>query len=90
MLTDLWFRVRALARRGALEEELDEELREHLAHETRKYVDAGLSPSAAARRARLAMGGLEGVKEQCRDARGRCGLAGTGCSGDEHSLGAAG
>ena len=70
MLTDLWFRVRALARRDALEDELDEELREHLAHETRKHVDSGLSFSAAARRARLAMGGLDGVKEQCRDARG--------------------
>ncbi len=70
MLTDLLFRVRALVRRGAVEAELDEELRDHLEHETRKYVEAGLSPSDAARRARLAMGGLDGVKEQCRDARG--------------------
>ncbi len=70
MLTDLLFRLRALVRRGSVEEELDEELREHLEHETRKYVDAGLSPSDAARRARLAMGGLDGVKERCRDARG--------------------
>ena len=70
MLTDLLFRLRALGRRGAVEDDLDEELRDHLEHETNKYVDAGLPPAEAARRARLAMGGLDGVKEQCRDARG--------------------
>jgi putative ABC transport system permease protein len=70
MLTDLLFRARSLLRRRRVEEELDEELRDHLEHEARKYMNAGLSPSAAARRARLAMGGLDGVKEQCRDARG--------------------
>jgi predicted permease len=70
MLSDLLFRVRALVRRGAVERELDEELRDHLEHETRKYVEAGLLPDDAARRARVAMGGVEGIKEQCRDARG--------------------
>ena len=69
-LTDLLFRLRALVRRDAVERELDEELRDHLEHETQKHVAAGLSPVAAARRARLAMGGLDGVSEQCRDARG--------------------
>ena len=70
MLTGLLFRLRALVRRSAVEDDLDTELREHLEHETKKYVEAGLSPADAARRARLAMGGLDGVKEQCRDARG--------------------
>ena len=70
MLTDLRFRLRALLRRDAVERELHEELREHLEHETQKYVDAGRSPSDAARRARLAIGGFEAAKERCRDARG--------------------
>jgi len=70
MLTDLLFRLRSLLRRGTVEQELNEELREHLEHETQKYLDTGMSRSDAARRARLAMGGLEAVKEECRDARG--------------------
>jgi hypothetical protein len=70
MLTDLLFRLRSLLRRGTVEQELNEELREHLEHETQKYVDTGMSRSDAARRARLAIGGLEAVKEECRDARG--------------------
>ena len=45
MLTDLLFRLRALARRSEVEDDLDEELRNHLEHETRKYVEAGLAPA---------------------------------------------
>ena len=70
MLADILFRLRALVRRGAVEQELDEELRAHLEHETKKHVAAGMSRPEAVRRARLALGGLEQVKEACRDARG--------------------
>jgi hypothetical protein len=70
MLADILFRLRALVRRRAVEKELDEELRAHLEHETKKHVEAGMSRSEAVRRARLALGGLEQVKEQCRDVRG--------------------
>src|SRR6266478_915761 len=70
MLRDLLFRLRALFQRKAVESELDQELRAHLENETEKYVAAGLSPQDAARRARIALGGLEQIKEQCRDARG--------------------
>ncbi len=70
MLRDLLFRLRALSQRKTVESELDQELRAHLENETEKYVAAGLSPQDATRRARIALGGLEQIKEQCREARG--------------------
>jgi predicted permease len=70
MLSDLLFRLRALFHRNAVESELDEELRAHLQNEVEKYVASGMPQEEAARRARLALGGLEQIKEQCREARG--------------------
>src|SRR5262249_58823364 len=70
MLTDLAFRLRALFRRKAVEQELDDELRFHLEKQVDKHMAAGLSPAEAARRARLELGGVAQIKEECRDARG--------------------
>ena len=42
----------------------------HIEHQTEKYVQQGLIPEEAARRVRLEFGGVDQVKEQCRDARG--------------------
>jgi hypothetical protein len=70
MLTDFLFRLRALFQRKTVESELDQELRAHLENEVEKYQAAGLSPQEAARHAKLALGGLEQIKEECRDARG--------------------
>ena len=70
MFSDLLFRIRALFRRKTVESELDAELRAHLQHEAEKYVASGVSRDQAMRRARLALGGLEQTKEQCRNARG--------------------
>jgi hypothetical protein len=70
MLSDLRHRVRALFRRQAVEDELDEELRFHLEQQTRKLVESGMTPKEAARRARIALGGLDQVKEEHRQARG--------------------
>ena len=53
-----------------MERELDAELRYHVERLTQDYIRDGLSPSEAQRRARLEFGGLEQVKEECRDARG--------------------
>jgi len=53
-----------------METELDEELRAHLRHQVEKYVQSGLLVEEAKRRARLEFGGLDQVKEECRDARG--------------------
>jgi predicted permease len=70
MFSDLLFRLRVLFRRSTVEAELDDQLRAHLKHEVAKYVAAGVPSDEAERRARLALGGLEQIKEQCRDARG--------------------
>jgi len=70
MFSDFLFRLRALFRRNSVESELDAELRAHLEDEAAKYVAAGVSRDEAIRRARLTLGGLEQIKEQCRDARG--------------------
>ena len=63
-------RVRSIFQRGAVNSELDEELRFHLEQQTAKHVQAGLTPEEAQRRARLEFGGLVQVKENCREARG--------------------
>jgi predicted permease len=69
-LSDARFRLRAIFRRGALEHDLDEELRFHLEREARKLEGEGVSPAEAMRRARIALGGVERTKEESRDARG--------------------
>jgi hypothetical protein len=63
-----WFR--ALFKRNIVDSELEGELRAHLDNEIEKYVAAGVPRDEAARRARLALGGIEQIKEECRDARG--------------------
>ncbi len=70
MLHDLRFRLRALFRKSVVELELSEELRFHFDHEVEKYKRSGMSEKEAMRRARLAFGGQEQVKEACREARG--------------------
>jgi putative ABC transport system permease protein len=70
MINEIRIRLRALFRRKAVEAEMEEELRAHLEHQTEKYVRSGIPREEAARRARLELGGLEQVKEECRDARG--------------------
>src|SRR5215471_21330677 len=67
---DLVLRLQALVFRSRAESELEEELSFHLEMETRKHAAAGLEPAAARRQAKIAFGGAELVKEQCRDARG--------------------
>lgn len=61
---------RALARRAALERDMDDELRFHLERREADLVRSGLTPQEAARRARLEFGAVEGYKERCREARG--------------------
>jgi len=53
-----------------MEIELDEELYTHLERQAEKYVQSGLPVEEAKRRARLDFGGLDQLKEECRDARG--------------------
>ncbi|HEV2379099.1 MAG TPA: ABC transporter permease [Terriglobia bacterium] len=53
--------------RGLTEKKLDAELRFHLEQQIADYVAAGMKPDEARRRARLEFGGLDQMKEECRD-----------------------
>jgi putative ABC transport system permease protein len=69
-MRDLLYRLRALFRRGAVEAELEEELRFHLERQAEKYRASGLPAARAGRDALLALGGAEQVREACRDSWG--------------------
>jgi putative ABC transport system permease protein len=70
MFNDLFFRLRALFRRDAVESEADAELRFHFDQQVEKNISAGLTREEAVRRARIDFGGHEQLKEEIRDARG--------------------
>src|SRR5580704_14886021 len=57
-------------RRKHLENQLEKELRFHLDQHAADLVARGERPERAMREARLALGGPQQVKEECRDARG--------------------
>src|SRR5207244_2506014 len=59
-----------LLRRRKMEDQLEKELGFHLDQHASELIAKGLSPDEARRQARLALGGPEQVKENCRDARG--------------------
>src|ERR1700682_1781420 len=59
-----------LLRRNKLEEQLDKEMRFHLDQHASDLIARGYDAEEARRQARLALGGPEQVKEECRDARG--------------------
>jgi predicted permease len=66
--------VRALASRGDFETGLTEELRFHIEQYAEDLVRSGVSREEALRRARLELGGINSVKEECREARGLWGF----------------
>ena len=70
MLNDLIYRLRALLFRQQMEDELQTELEFHLEREADKYSKTGIAPEEAMRLARIAIGGQEQVRQQCREARG--------------------
>src|SRR2546429_7117810 len=62
-------RLRSLFRWAQADQELDDELRDHLERKTEEYVARGMAPAEARRRAWLDLGGVEQTKEKCRDTR---------------------
>src|SRR6185369_17283384 len=66
---DLLLRLRAITRRGHMENDLHDEIGFHLEMETRKNLAAGMNEVEAARRARIHFGGESRVAEECRDSR---------------------
>lgn len=61
---------RLLRSRRDFERGMSEELRFHIERYTEDLVRSGVSPHEAARRARMEFGSLNGVEEECREARG--------------------
>jgi predicted permease len=74
MLRDLWsdlrYRLRAIFRKDAVEQELDDELRFHVEREAERLTRGGVPATEAHRQAAIAFGGVEQMKEATRDARG--------------------
>jgi putative ABC transport system permease protein len=63
-------RWRSLARKGDVERQLADEIAYHLAEEADAHAARGLAPGAARQAAVAGFGGVERVKDACRDARG--------------------
>jgi uncharacterized protein YoaH (UPF0181 family) len=64
-------------RRNKLEQDLDRELQFHIDERISELKSAGMSEGEARRRVRQEFGGIEQVKEECRDARGTLWLEST-------------
>jgi putative ABC transport system permease protein len=62
-------RFRSLFKRARVERELSDELRFHLEKLTEENVAKGMSPGVARYAALRALGGLDQIKEECRDMR---------------------
>ena len=62
-------RLRSLFRRKRVEEDLDKELRFHLAQQIDENLAAGLALAQARRAAHRKLGGVTQIQEECRDMR---------------------
>ena len=61
--------LRFLFRRPEVERDLDAELRYHLDRQTELNIARGMSQDDARREARLSVGRIEALKDDCREAR---------------------
>jgi putative ABC transport system permease protein len=62
-------RLRTFFRKEVVEQELSDEMRFHLERQVEENIASGMSPQEARRAATREFGGVEQVKEECRDAR---------------------
>jgi predicted permease len=68
-LYKLSLRLRSLLRKSRVEQELSDELRFHLENQTEENAARGMMPQEARYAALRELGGVEQVKEECRDMR---------------------
>jgi hypothetical protein len=68
---------RSLFNRSQVEADLNDELEDYLEHQTKCFIASGSSPNEARLAAWRSAGGVEQVKEECRDARGTAWLENT-------------
>jgi predicted permease len=64
-----WPKLTSLLKKNAMEREMAEEMRLHLEHRVQENVDAGMTSEEARFAALRKFGGVEQIKEQCRDQR---------------------
>ncbi len=74
-MTFEWFyglplRLRSFFRRQQVDDELTDELRDHLDQQIQENLAVGMSPEDARYSALRALGGMTQIEQQCRDARG--------------------
>jgi macrolide transport system ATP-binding/permease protein len=69
-LYSLPWRVRSFFRRDQVDQELKDELRDHIEQQIQENLAAGMSPEDARYSALRALGGMTQIEQQCRDARG--------------------
>lgn len=65
----LRLRLRSLFRSGAVDRDLDREVRSHITQQIDEHVAAGMTPAEARRAAMLDFGPVSGITEACRDTR---------------------
>jgi putative ABC transport system permease protein len=70
MFKKMFSGARAVFQKDQVEREMDQEVRFHLEMEIQQNIRRGMSPSEARLVALRSFGGVEQVKEQCRDERG--------------------
>jgi putative ABC transport system permease protein len=62
--------VGALISKSRLEQEMADEVREHLDERAERYIESGMFPEEARNAAKRDFGGVDQLKERCRDQRG--------------------
>src|SRR3974377_354492 len=69
----LWSRIhstlRAIVWRSQMERELDAEMRFHIEALAEEFMRSGMPREKALRKARIEFGGVERIKEECRETR---------------------
>jgi predicted permease len=62
-------RFRSLFRGGRLDRELEEEIQDHIDRKTEDFAAQGMAAQDARRAALIELGGVEKIREECRDVR---------------------
>lgn len=65
----LLLRLRSLVRKSQADRELDEEIRFHLQQQIDEYISRGMTLEEARYAALRSLGGMQQIKEECREAR---------------------
>jgi predicted permease len=68
-LSALKLRLRSRFRGNQMDQELNEELQDHLEQQVEENLGRGMRPEEARRSARLSLGGIAQIEQQCRDVR---------------------